>query len=103
MTGIAGSTGMPFSPWQALQTSAFCSIVSAPEADGPSATVAAMTAALPKHARTSPQLRNWQKRHDHAGPTVHNNSPHDIWRRGRSPPAIDREGDDVVAALVVEL
>src|ERR1700729_4014445 len=104
MIGIAGSAGKPFSPWHALQTSTLSAIASA------QAAVAA------ERSAATTTLRNMR-----GNPSRRQHRVHLAWRAppgqtkraaaarfGRQRPndarrLFDSEGDDVVAALGVDL
>src|SRR3984957_8856771 len=105
MIGSAGSAGRPFSPWQALQTSALSAIASAQAAVAAERSAATTTLrnmkGNPSRANTAriwrgPRLKVKRKGR-YARTAIRSSGPRSAIR------LLDCEGDDVVAALGVDL
>src|SRR5262245_8493505 len=94
MTGVVLSCGTPFSPWQAAQSCAFSSMVWAPAGR---VSVALTTTRAATTCPSCISALTTVRRRDRSGPVF------TTLMAVRSCPSIQREGDDGVAALVVEL
>src|ERR1700693_1985940 len=115
MIGVERSWGTPFSPWQAEQSCAFCSSVSARDAAGKIVSVVARRAInaarnrMPRRSRLRLGIgfgscsRGRDKKTGPITGPVSGNLLGLVERSSPVPSRIDGEGDDVVAALVVGL
>src|ERR1700722_8922363 len=106
MIGIAGSAGSPFSPWQALQTDALSSTESAQAAVAAKRSAAITTLrnmnGNPSHRANAPPIARCAalgQTKKAAIPGLRSGGRRPYEARG----LLDREGDDVVAALGVDL
>src|SRR5882757_9588536 len=100
MTGVSLSIGTPLSPWQAAQSSVFSSIDCAGAACGSDMSVAAAsapTAGFHVFMRMPGIISCHGKRRGRCRPRLR------MFATERRPHSIQRERDDGVAALVVEL
>src|ERR1700729_2699076 len=106
MIGIAGSAGSPFSPWQALQTDALSSTESTRAAVAAKRSAAIRTLrnmnGNPSHRANAPPIARCAalgQTKKAAIPGLRSGGRRPYEARG----LLDREGDDVVAALGVDL